>query len=72
MKNLNELRDILGIEIDNLRDGKVDAKNVNAIVSATGKILNTIKLEMEYMKLTGRRVKMKFIESSLEDDEVKK
>lgn len=69
MKDLNELREILGLEIDSLRTGKTDAKIVNAIVNATGKILSTIKLEMEYMKLTGRKVKMKFIEASIESED---
>lgn len=52
--NLNELRGILADEIQNLRDGAQTAANVNAICNATGKILSTVKLQMEYARLTGR------------------
>jgi hypothetical protein len=52
--NLNELRGILSDELQRLRDGDTTAANVNAISNATGKILSTVKLEMEYAKLTGK------------------
>ena len=52
---LNELRGILSDEIKRLRDGDTSAASANAVSNATGKILSSIKLEMEYQKLTGRK-----------------
>lgn len=53
-KSLNDLRTILSEEIDKVRTGTTSAANVNAVTNATGKILSSIKLEMEYYKLLGK------------------
>jgi len=68
MKTMNQIRDLLCEEIDALRAKKTTAANVNAVVNATGKILTTIKMEMEYAKSVGKSANMKFIE--LEDVKV--
>ena len=52
---LNELRGILSDEIDKIRKGSTTPANVNAVTNATGKILSTIKLELEALKLMGRK-----------------
>jgi hypothetical protein len=52
---LNELRGILSDEIDKIRSGSTTAANVNAVSNATGKILSTIKLELEAVKMLGRK-----------------
>lgn len=52
---LDELRGILSDEIRRVRDGQTSAASANAVTNATGKILSSIKLEMEYQKLTGRK-----------------
>jgi hypothetical protein len=52
---LNELRGILSDEIEKIRSGSTSAANVNAVSNATGKILSSIKLELEAAKLLGRR-----------------
>jgi len=41
--------------------GKTTPANVNAITNATGKILSTVKLEMEYAKLLGKVPNIEFI-----------
>lgn len=51
---LEDLRAILSDEIHKIREGQTSAASVNAISNATGKILSTVKLEMEYCRLTGR------------------
>lgn len=51
---LNELRGILSDEIRKVRDGKTSAVAVNSISNATGKILSSVKLEMEYYRLIGK------------------
>ena len=52
--NLSQLRAILSEEIQNIREGQTTAANVNAICNATGKILSTVKLQMEYYKQIGK------------------
>lgn len=49
------------MEIANLRSKKTTPSVVNAIVNATGKVLTTVKMEMEYAKMSGRPVDMAFI-----------
>lgn len=70
MKTMNEIRNILCEEIDALREKKTTPANVNAIVNATGKILTTIKMELEYAKSVGKQANMQFIQ--LEDVKVEK
>ena len=65
-RNINDLRTVLCEEIDRLRNEKTNAANVNAIVNATGKVLSTIKMEMEYSKLSGIAPKMDFIQGQLQ------
>ena len=50
---MNELRAVLADEIAKIREGTTTAAQVNAISNATGKILSTVRLEMEYYKLVG-------------------
>ena len=52
---LEEVRGILSDEIRRLRDGETSAANANAVSNATGKILSSVKLEMEYARLTGKQ-----------------
>jgi hypothetical protein len=51
--NVQELRETLSKQIILLRDGKAEPKNVNAIVNAAGKVLSSIRLEMEYARMLG-------------------
>ena len=51
---VNDLRKILAEEIGKVRSGDTTAANVNAIVNASGKILTTIKMEIDYAKLSGK------------------
>ena len=52
--SINGLRSILWEEIQKVRAGETSPANVNAITNATGKILSTVKLQMEFAKLTGQ------------------
>jgi hypothetical protein len=53
--SLDELRGILSDEIHKIRAGESTAASVNAISNATGKILSSVKLQMEYARLTGQK-----------------
>ncbi len=61
IKTVNDLRSILAEEIQKVREGKTTAANVNAVTNATGKILSTIKMEIEYNKLLGKTPNIPFI-----------
>jgi hypothetical protein len=63
LKTVDDLRLILAEEIQKIRTGTTTAANVNAVTNAAGKILSTIKLEIEYNKLLGRTPNIPFIES---------
>ena len=52
-KTMDEIRTILSMEIDKLRDGDTSAAAVNAISNATGKFLSSIKLELEVHRVLG-------------------
>ena len=62
MKNMNDIRTMLSEEISKLRNKETTPSNVNAIVNATGKILSTIKMELEYAKLTNKKPNVDFIQ----------
>ena len=61
LKTVTDIRSVLSEEIVKLRNGDTTAVNVNAIVNATGKILSSVKLEMEYNKLVGKMPEIPFI-----------
>ena len=63
LRTVNDMRIMLTEEIVRLRNGESTAANVNAIVNATGKILSTIKMEIEYNKLLGKLPHIPFIET---------
>lgn len=64
IKTVNDLRNILAEEISKVRAGTTTAANVNAITNATGKILSTVKIEIEYSKLLGKTPYIQFIETA--------
>lgn len=51
---MDEIRTLMSEEIYKIREQTTTAANVNAISNAVGKILNTVKLEMEYYRLIGK------------------
>lgn len=62
MQHVGEMRILLAEEIKSLRDGNTTAANINAVVNATGKYLQTIKMEVEYNRLKGQTPNIKFFE----------
>jgi len=51
MKNVLELRNELCQVFTELREDKVEAPVAKELVNAAGKIINTVKLELEYAAL---------------------
>jgi hypothetical protein len=63
---LSDLRAILSEEIDKVRSGRATAASVNAITNASGKILSSIKLELDYHKMIGKTPNIPALLSSAE------
>lgn len=53
-RSLEDLRDTLVKNIDRLEAGDVNPAVANAITGAVGTILRSVKLEMEYYRMTGK------------------
>ena len=71
IKTVNDLRAILTEEIEKIRTGQTTAANVNAITNATGKILSSVKMEIEYNKLIGKTPKIEYFDKILIEDKDK-
>ncbi len=52
--SIDEMRVVLSDSIRDIRMSEASAANVNAISNAIGKILSSVKLQMEYYRLIGR------------------
>ncbi len=61
VETIGDLRRMLLDEIGELRKKQTTAAHLNALVNATGKILSTVKAEMEYAKMVGYKAKIDFI-----------
>lgn len=59
--NGNELRRVLADEIYKLRAGKSKPDRVNSIARAAGTICASIRVELQYCKLTGQTPSIPFI-----------
>jgi hypothetical protein len=54
LKTVTDLRNILADDVMKLRKGDMTAPIANAVTNATGKMLSSCKIELEYNKLMGR------------------
>jgi len=52
MKNMNELRTELSDVFTKLRSGKLDVKIAGELNNTAGKIINSVKVELEFYALT--------------------
>ena len=59
--DINELRTILVAELRGLQAGTTTPDVANAITNVSGKIMATVKLEMEYCKMVGKTPEIDFI-----------
>ena len=65
-KTINDYREILSEEIDKVRNDVTTPAKINAITNAVGKVLSTVKLEMEYAKLSGTKPNILMLKQSKE------
>ena len=53
-KTAQDLMDVMGENIQRLRDGEATPAVANAIVNSAASMLRIVKLQMEYAKMTGK------------------
>ncbi|MBA3350840.1 MAG: hypothetical protein H0U23_00130 [Blastocatellia bacterium] len=61
MKTMLEIREILCDQMDAIKDDKITPNKANSIINAVGKLLHSIRIELEYAKLTGRTPSTKML-----------
>jgi hypothetical protein len=71
LTNVIDLRKVLCEEIKRLRSGETTPSALNAIVNASGKIISSVKLELEYNKAVGLSPDIKFISNDKIDGQKK-
>ena len=62
MKNVVNLRDNLKQLFIDLKDGRIDSKTATEMNNSAGKIINTIKLQLEYHELRGEKPTIDFMD----------
>ncbi len=70
MLNIRQLREVLSSVIEALQEDKTTSSKANAITNACGKILSSVKLEMEYCQIIGKAEKIPFLELDYKPEEV--
>jgi hypothetical protein len=71
INNVEELRDFLSQELDRVREGKSTPASANASANLAGKILSSVKMELEYNKMAGATPNIGFLGKS-KIDQLKK
>lgn len=62
MKNVKELRDELIESFNDLKSGKIKAKDAKELTNISGKILMSAKIELDYNKYLDRKEVIDFLE----------
>lgn len=62
MRNITELRENLADNYDQLKSGKMEPKLAKELANTAGKILTSIKTELEYNRMVGRKKKIDFMQ----------
>jgi len=71
IKSMSELRAVLSEEIDKVRDKKTTPQVLKAITNAIGKYLFSVKLELDYCKMTGKTPHLRLLDANSEIKVVK-
>ena len=61
MKNIKEVREELGKVFEGIRDGSLKVPKAAEMNNAAGKILNSVKVELEYYALRKEKPKIDFL-----------
>lgn len=63
MQNITDLRKSLADNYEALKNGTMDLKQGKELSNCAGKIISSLKVEIEYQNLTGNKNKIEFLES---------
>ena len=61
MKNITELRDELAAVFAGLKNGTLEPKQAVEMNTAAGKIINTVKVQLEYADMRGEEPNIPFM-----------
>lgn len=61
MKNITDLRKELCKTFEGLRDGLIEPKIATEMNNSAGKIIHTVKVQLEYASLAGKKPSIVFI-----------
>lgn len=70
ISNINDLRGYLADELNRIRNKTSNPKDANAAANVAGKIISSIKLELEYNRMAGTVPAIDFIRSREELREI--
>lgn len=69
MKNITELRASLADNYEKMKAGEMEIKVGSELSNAAGKILNSLKVELEYNQVLGLKKQIEFLEQSTEEQQ---
>ena len=64
MKNITELRKSLSDNYSKMKSGEMQLETGKALAGTAGKIINTLKVELEYNRTIGVEKEIDFLKSS--------
>lgn len=62
--NITELRDELLQVFDGLRSGKLKPQMAKEVNNTAGKIIGSVKVQLEFCKLSGSKPEIKFLQGT--------
>jgi hypothetical protein len=62
MKNITEMRNSLADNYEQMKSKKMELKEGRELSNAAGKIINTLKVELEYNAQLGLKKEIKFLQ----------
>lgn len=64
ISNIKELRESLADNYHAMKAGKMQVKLGKELANTAGKMINTIKCELEYQQLMGKKEQIEFLEGA--------
>lgn len=62
MQNIKQLRESLVNNYSEMKEGKMGLKTGKELANTAGKIINSLKVELEYNSLMGNKKKIDFLD----------
>jgi len=69
MQNITELRESLLDNYEQMKSKKMELRHGKELANTAGKVLNSLKIELEYNALIGNKNKIEFLEVKNKKDE---